>query len=231
MDFILTTYFPSKGFRRQFELTSTLRTLVVSTLPLLGPAHQPIFAGIVTAPSFSRSPSSHIPECTTAKKNDEIAITCDYTEAVTADKVDPQLRVVLDHALVSFKTKHDNYMRLELTFRNAGPNQVSEARVIYLQIDDDDGHNCMRRILPAVDFRKLVPAEPLTFSTRLLSGAFRPGHYVINLWIPSSDPSLKLSSTHNLLLCSVGVGDASRGLNKIAEFTVEPIAEQPRRNP
>lgn len=119
-------------------------------------------------------------------------------------------------------------MQIELTFTNRGTDRISDARDVYVEIDDDAGHNYLRRLLPAVDFRKLVPGQPLKLSMRILSGAFRPSHYTIYLWIPSADPSLKFKPEHNFLLSGAGVADFLTGLNKIAEFAVAPAARKGR---
>jgi hypothetical protein len=111
-------------------------------------------------------------------------------------------------------------MLVELMFTNEGTLPIMEGRPVYLAIDDDTGHNYLRRLLPHVDFSELAPGEPLTFSDHLLVGAFRPGHYTIELWIPDPDPSLKFKSVHNFLVSSEGVGNPTTRLNILAEFTV-----------
>lgn len=111
-------------------------------------------------------------------------------------------------------------MRVELTFTNASEHAISQARTVYIAIDDESGQNHIRRQLPLVDFTKFVPGKPITFSEVLRAPAFQPGHYSIYLWIPSSDPSLKFDATHNFLLSNAGVPDEKSGLNTIATFTV-----------
>lgn len=112
-------------------------------------------------------------------------------------------------------------MLAELTFANTGKVRPSEARTVYLEIDASPGSNYIRRSLPTVDFRKLSPGKPVTFSEPLLVSAFPPGHYIIALWIPSSEAAFKFNPAHNFLLNSVGVPDSRTGLNILAQFTVE----------
>jgi len=128
--------------------------------------------------------------------------------------------MVLNHAEFSFKTKRDNWMRVELTFSNAGAAKMAEVRQMYLAVDDAEGHNYIRRVLPHADLRSLAPGDRQTFSDRLLIPALRPGSYVIHLWIPDPDPSLQFNSAHNVLLSSVGVPDRKSGLNTLATFAV-----------
>lgn len=159
------------------------------------------------------------PRCT-AVKSHEIAITCDYTEAFPME-TRHRIAIALDHAALSFKTTEESYMRVALTFTNGGASQITTAPAVYLEIDSAAGHNVMRRPLPSVDFRQLLPGEPHTFSARILSGSYRPDRYTINLWIPSPERSQEFEPAYSLLLCSRGVPDPSTGLNRIAEFTVE----------
>ncbi len=149
----------------------------------------------------------------------EITLACDYT-AMPAPDASGEARMVLNHADFSFKTKRDNWMRVELTFSNAGAAKMAQARQVYLAVDDAEGHNYIRRVLPHADLRSLAPGERQTFSDRLLIPALRPGSYVIHLWIPDPDPSLQFNPAHNFLLSSVGVPDRKTGLNTLAAFTV-----------
>jgi hypothetical protein len=162
------------------------------------------------------------PQCATSEQNDEITITCDYTstpQSVSKGKIEP--RIVLNRAVLTFKTHEENIMRVELTLTNEGTSSVSEARAVYLAIDDDAGKNYVRRPLPNIDFRELPPGKRVTFSGRLRIGRFHAGHYAFHLWIPSRDPSAEFNPAHNLLLSSVGVPNPGTGLNTLATFTVE----------
>jgi len=151
----------------------------------------------------------------------EITLACDYAAIATpTGEASGEARIVLNHADFSFKTKHDNWMRVELTFSNPGAAKMAESRQVYLAVDDAEGHNYIRRPLPHADLRSLAPGERQTFSDRLLIPALRPGSYVIHLWIPDPNPSLQFNSAHNLLLSSAGVPDRKTGLNTLATFTV-----------
>lgn len=152
---------------------------------------------------------------------EEIAIACDYTPmpvnyAEAADKT----QIALDRAELSFKTTDDNWMRLELRFTKLDSIPLSEAWRVYIAIDDDSGHNLIRRPLPSVNLASLAPGKSVDFKERLMFPALRPGHYQIKLWIPSGDPKFKFNSAHNLLVSSVGVADQKSGLNTIATFSV-----------
>jgi hypothetical protein len=168
----------------------------------------------------SGAQSSASPRCETAGKQ-EITITCHY-KALPADnpRSDKETRIVLNDAVLSFKTSNESYMHVELTFTNESTNMISDGRQIYLAIDDDSGRNYVRRLLPHIDFRNLSPGVRKTISERLLVPALQPGHYNIQLWIPSSTTELKFDPGHNFLLSSTGVANKETGLNLIATFSV-----------
>ncbi len=150
-----------------------------------------------------------------------ISITCDYkAESSHAEPAAGEPRIALNHAAFSFKTKHDNWMSVTLTFTNLANAKPSQARSVYLAIDDDSGKNYIRRVLPHVDFRTLAPGQKAEFSDHLLIPALHPRHYRISLWVPSSDPALKFDPAHNLLIESDGVADRKTGLNRVASFSV-----------
>jgi hypothetical protein len=111
-------------------------------------------------------------------------------------------------------------MSIALTFTNLDSAKPSEARPVYLAIDDDSGKNYIRRVLPHVDFRTLAPGQKSEFSEHLLIPALHSGHYRIELWIPSSNSALKFDVSRNLLIESVGVADRKTGLNRVASFSV-----------
>jgi hypothetical protein len=127
---------------------------------------------------------------------------------------------MLDRFEISFGARKAGEMRAELTFTNCGSSPISEARTVYLAVDDDMGRNYLRRILRQVDLRKLGPGESFTFSSSFVAGTFMPGHYIFHLWIPSPEQALKFDSRYNLLLASDGVPDRSTGLNVLAGFTM-----------
>lgn len=182
-----------------------------------------------TAQSQARSPGSISPkkkspvgpQCET-RGEEHITITCNY-RAVPRSSSDRQgaSDIALSRAVISFRPDDSSNMVAKLTFTNTGTAPISGMRTVYLTIDDDAGNNNVRRILPTVDFRKLSPGKPVTFSEQLRIAAFPPGRYAIALWIPSSAPALKFNPSHNLLISSAGVADSQKGLNILAKFTVE----------
>ena len=175
------------------------------------------------SPGVSAQTKASAPPLCEVRSKDEVNLACDY-DAMSGDSAgaaQSQPPIAINHALVSFKVRHDNYMRLELTFTALAAPKFSEARTIYFEIDDDAGNNYIRRRLPHVDFSKLEPGTPSTFAERLLVPALEPRHYVAYLWIPDPDPALKFNASHNFLISSVGVPDRTTGLNRIATFTVD----------
>jgi hypothetical protein len=167
-----------------------------------------------------RAESSASPRCDTIGKK-QITIVCHYASSTSANQKkakDP--RIVLNEAVLSFKTGNESYMHVELTFTNEGANSISDDRSVYIAIDDDSGRNYVRRLLPHIDFRNLAPGVRQKFSERLLIPALQPGEYTILLWIPSAVPNLKFDSSHNFLLSSIGVPDQETGLNIVATFAV-----------
>jgi len=176
--------------------------------------------GGATASIAAQAKSEPARQLCEAKSQDAIKLVCDYaTTTDGADNAASKPPIAIQHAEFSFETKHDNHMRVDLTFAGARP--AREARTVYLEIDDDAGRNFIRRPLPDVDFRKLEPGAPLATVGHLLVPALQPGRYHIYLWIPSADPALQFKPAHNFLLNSAGVADKATGLNKLAAFTVE----------
>jgi hypothetical protein len=147
---------------------------------------------------------------------------CKFSQEQKASRSKDELRIVLNQAVFSFGTIRDSYMLIDLTLTNEGPSPISGPPAISLTVNDEAGHNMVRRVLPKVDLSKLSPGVPVTFSERLLIGGFRAGHYTISLLIPNPDPSLKDNSARNILLSNEGVADSTNGLNTIAHFTVGP---------
>jgi hypothetical protein len=151
----------------------------------------------------------------------EIAVSCDYTALpVDSAQAEGEPLIALNRAELQFKTKDDNWMSLELRFTKLNSTPISEAHQVYIAIDDDSGHNFIRRPLPSVDLASLMPGQPADFKERILFPALRPGHYQIKLWIPSVDPQFKFNAAHNLLVSSFGVADEKSGLNRISTFSV-----------
>jgi hypothetical protein len=161
------------------------------------------------------------PKCETVG-TDEIAITCTYTATPHTDSEAKNIsRLVLNRAVISFDPKDEGNLHLELTFTNEGEGRIFETRQVYFAIDDDHGRNYVRRHLTKVDFSKFAQGECRTFSEELLLAIFRPGHYIIHLWIPDPDPAMKFNAANAFLLSSVGVADPTAGLNILADFTVD----------
>jgi hypothetical protein len=149
-----------------------------------------------------------------------IHLTCEYAQTPRSTTQGDAPRIILNRAALSFKTKDENFMRVELTFTNGDDKPFSSLRHVYLAIDDDEGRNLIRRVLPHADFRKLVPGKPVTFSDQLLVGGLRSGHYWVHLEIPSADPSAASEQSQNLLLSNLDVPDRQTGLNTIAAFSI-----------
>jgi hypothetical protein len=161
------------------------------------------------------------PRCTIAGKR-AISIACDYTPMPAGPgAASGGPRIALNHAELAFKTKGDNWIQLALTFTRLGDAPLAENRQVYIAVDDESGHNFIRRPLPAVHLAGLAQGQPTRFQQWLLFPALQPGHYRIELWIPSNDSALKFKAGHNLLVDSIGVADPESGLNTIAAFTVE----------
>jgi len=159
-------------------------------------------------------------ECDTAGKN-EISIACNYAEPPVPGAIgNAEPVIVLNRTVLSFKTNEENFMRVELTFTNRGGIRVSDARSVYLEIDDNSGRNYLRRVVPGVDFRKLAPGKRLTFSDKLLIAVLPPGHYAVQLWIPNPDPSRKFNPAYNFLLSNPRVPNKRTGLNTLATFEI-----------
>jgi len=177
-----------------------------------------VLCASIPAAAAEQSSASSAP-CS-AKGSEDINIACDYVGVPHSGATDDGPRIVLNRAILFFKTKGENIMQIELTFTNQGRTSLSSARTVYLAVDDDAGQNFIRRILTHVDFRTLSPGKPITFSDRLLVGALRPGHYLVHLAIMSPDPSSASDSSRNLLLSNVGLADRQTGLNTIATFSV-----------
>lgn len=173
------------------------------------------------ASALSRNRAPSRPRCET-KGEEQIVITCSYRSArATASQDKSHSRIALTRAVISFRPDDSSNMLAALTFTNTGTIRSSEARTVYLEIDDNAGNNYVRRSLPTVDFRKLSPGKTVTFSEQLRVSAFPPGRYTIALWIPSSEPALKFNPAQNFLVSSAGVPDPRTGLNILAQFTVE----------
>lgn len=162
------------------------------------------------------------PACDATGK-EAILLVCDYAGAArTAAHSADDSRIELNHSRISFETDDENYMQIELTFTNRGKAPFSEARPVYLAIDNEEsGENYFRRILAGVDFRRLAPGKQLKFSEQLLVSSLRPGRYRVRLWIPQPDPSLQFNPAQNILLSNLRASDPATRLNELATFTLE----------
>lgn len=156
--------------------------------------------------------------CSVAEKKAAITINCGYLPEKKFSST--TARIAITHAEFTFDPKNESHMRLQITFINDSSHSFTEARSVYLAIDDNRGQNVVRRMLPHVDFSKIKPRQAVTFSEVLLIPALSAGDYVIHLWIPSSDPTLQFDAKHNFLLRNSDVADFKRGLNSLATFTV-----------
>lgn len=164
--------------------------------------------------------STSAPQCEAIGTGD-LTITCAYTACSSVDadsRTAP--RIILNQAVISFIPSNESHMRVQLTFTNDSGGKIADQRTVYLAIDEEKGENHMRRSLPHVDLTKLEPGKPTKFQETLLAPAFSRGQYIVSIWIPSTDPSLKFDPTHNFLLSSNGVPEPDTGLNQIAKFAV-----------
>jgi hypothetical protein len=156
--------------------------------------------------------------CETSGKH-VISINCDYIAAETVSKKSEPV-IVLNHASISFEANHESLLHVELTFTQRGTSRFAADRPGYLAINGEPGENYVRRVLPHLDFRKLTPGVAATFSDEFLAPALRPGRYLVQLWIPDPNPSMKFDAAHCFLLDNVGVPDRTTGLNTIATIQI-----------
>jgi hypothetical protein len=204
--------------------SASARTLNISAIrQKIQMLSQPVeVSRVITLQAESTNPkvSSSAPQCEIVGTS-ELTITCIFAAAESSGADSRTIpRVILNRAEISFKTSNESHMRVELSFTNDSGSEITQQRTIYLAIDDEKGENHMRRPLPHVDFTKLGPGVLTQFQETLLAPAFGSGRYVVSLWIPSSDSSLKFLPAHNFLLSSAGVPDPATGLNQLAQFTV-----------
>jgi hypothetical protein len=156
--------------------------------------------------------------CETSGRN-EISISCDYiVSEIVSKKSEPV--IVLKHASITFEANHESHLHVELTFTQLGTTRFVVDRTIYFAINGESGENYVRRVLPHLDFRKLTPGVTATFSDEFLAPALRPGRYLVQLWIPDPNPSLKFDAAHSFLLSNVEVPNQTTGLNTIAAILI-----------
>jgi hypothetical protein len=205
---------------------STMKMKTAISILAVGQVLSPTFAAphrldLLHETAKPQAPTSAaVPNCRVTGAS-ELTITCSYTAGWAVDPdARPVPRIILNRAVISLIPSDGNPMRVELTFTNGMPRKIAGRRTVYLSIDDEKGQNHMRRPLPHVDFTKLEPGRLTRFQETLLAPAFSPGTYIVSIWIPSIDPSLKFDPKHNLLLSSKGVPNRTTGLNRVAEFAV-----------
>ena len=128
-------------------------------------------------------------------------------------------QIALTRVAIRFRPEEESQMQVDLTFTNLGSSVFNENRILYIEVDDINGKNYIRRPLPHVDFRELAPGMSKTFREVLLVPALRPNKYSVRLWIPSSEPAWKFDSGHNLLLAGAVIDQST---NLIAAITVTP---------
>jgi hypothetical protein len=159
-------------------------------------------------------------ECSPAGK-EQIAFRCNYTATPrSGSETGSAARIVLNRAMLSFSVNEESHLVIRLTFTNVGRVRLSARPRVYLAVDDDAGANYLRRPLPAIELSRIGPGKQITFSDRLLSPAFRAGHYRIAIWVPSAEPMLEFDPAHNFIFSSAGVADLATGLNILGTFTV-----------
>lgn len=197
---------------------SGYKTVVVSAIITL----LSFSCGIVRPSRAELLPSSEPPkssddvcQATTAK---DLVLDCSYRAGTVAFVRSPHLRLI--HVSLSFEVKGENYMSLSLQIANDAAVRLAERRTAFIEIDDTNGNNYLRRPLPHTDLGLVEPGETRTFSEKLLVGSFRPGDYIIFLWIPSSEAGQTYNPNQSLLLGGENVASPDKGLNKLAQFKV-----------
>lgn len=201
-------------------MKTKIAVLTLTLTRLLSPALVDPCAVVLRGKPPAIQASDSPPTCETIETN-ELTLTCAYSASSPVDadtRTAP--RIILNRAVISFIPSNDSHMRVQLTFTNESGSKITDHRTVYLAIDDDKGENHMRRSLPHVDFTKLELDKPVTFQETLPAPAFSRGTYLILLWIPSTDPSLRFDPKHNFLVSSNGVTLPDAGLNQIGKFTI-----------
>lgn len=158
--------------------------------------------------------------CVAAGKS-EITIDCQYSPT-PADGAGSEPKIALVSALIRLHPRRDGRTHVELSFKNIGDDSFNDGPTVYIEFDDDAGRNYIRRTLPNVDLRQIPPGEMKKFSDAFLAPALRPNRYIVRLWIPSPDVSVRFDRSHDFLLGGAGVSEKPTGLNRIATITVQP---------
>jgi hypothetical protein len=131
-------------------------------------------------------------------------------------------QIWLKHVSLSFEVKGENYLALSLQFSNTGTGHLTEKRSVFLEVNDTQGKNYLRRPLTHVDLSLVEPGETRVFAEKLLVTTLVPGDYIISLWIPSAQPEQTYDRMQNFLLSGDGVANPRTRLNDLANLTVLP---------
>jgi len=146
----------------------------------------------------------------------KLALDCTFpVKSANRDENGPQ--IALKHLMIKFRPDEESDMSVELKFENVSKTLLDERRTVYIELDDANRMNYIRRPLPSVDLREVKPGTSKSFHQTLLVPALRPNTYYVRLWIPSPDPAMKFDSRHNFLLAGT---DVEAGTNQIAVVTV-----------
>jgi hypothetical protein len=152
----------------------------------------------------------------------EITLDCRYSAAAVRGRNSNTPQIALERAFIQFRPRDGSHMQVELAFKNVGEVRVQDLRTVYIEFDDEAGRNYIRRPLPSVDLRQIAPGEVKKFSDVFLAPSLRPNRYIVQLWIPSSDVSVRFDRSRDFLLSGAGASERATGLNRIAAITVQP---------
>jgi hypothetical protein len=191
-------------------VASAIITLISFSCGIVRPIHAEWLQSSESPKSLNR-----VCQAATAK---ELVLDCSYRAGTGEFVSAPHLRLI--HALLSFEVKGENYMSLSLQISNEDTFRLAERRTVFIEIDDANGSNYLRRPLTHTDLGLVGPGETRTFSEKLLVGSLRPGDYIIYLWIPSSENGQTYNSNRSLLLGGENVASPDKGLNELAQFKV-----------
>ena len=65
-------------------------------------------------------------------------------------------QIALTRVAIRFHPEEESRMQVDLTFTKLGSSVFNEKRIVYIEVDDVNGNNYIRRPLPHVDFRELA---------------------------------------------------------------------------
>ena len=112
---------------------------------------RPSHAEALQSPEPPKS-SDHVCQATTAK---ELVLDCSYRAGTEAFVSSPHLRLI--DASFSLEVKGENYMSLSLQIANEDTVRLAERRTAFIEIDDTNGNNFLRRPLPHTDLGLVEP--------------------------------------------------------------------------